>query len=181
MGLIITVVIFIIKPEIGSFEVLWEILCNFITPFGRRSFTCFLLASVTYCIWQGHLLSISSDMHSKVCPSLVPPNLEDVSTSLGSMASRSFSTDFNHMTPLYAFIFPNYFSLIFPAWPCRVASQRLWSFPGFIKSFFVVACSVSLFFGIRWLFYSTNSLKQKGLLAHAVEWKGMPVLFFFPL
>lgn len=70
-------------------------------------------------------------------------------------------------------------ALIFPAWPYRVASQCLRSYPGFIKSFFVTACSVFLFFGIRWRFYSTNSLKQKGLLACAVEWKGMPVFFFF--
>lgn len=81
--------------------------------------------------------------------------------------------------PFCVFIFPHYFALIFPAWPYRVASQWLRPFPGFIKSFFVAACSVFLFFGIRWQFYSPNSLKQKGLLARAVEWKGMPVLFFF--
>lgn len=34
-------------------------------------------------------------------------------------------------------------ALIFPAWPYRVASQCLRSYPGFIKSFFVAACSVS--------------------------------------
>lgn len=80
--------------------------------------------------------------------------------------------------PVYAFIFPDYFALIFPACPCRAASQWLRPFPGFIKSFFMAACFVFLFFGTRWLFYSTNSLKPKGLLAGAVEWKGMPVLFF---
>ena len=155
--------------------------CNFITLFERRGSKHFLQASWTwvptayskaafclFSLWHtAKAAPLSYPQIWRMCLSPLDPWLPGVSLQTLII-----------WHPFCVFIFPHYFALIFPAWPYRVASQWLRPFPGF-KSFFVAACSVFLFFGIRWQFYSPNSLKQKGLLACAVEWKGMPVLFFF--
>lgn len=95
------------------------------------------------------------------------------------MAFWSFSINFDHMTSLLTFIFPSYFALIFPTWPRRAACQCFWPFLGFFKTFFMVACFVPLSWDQVTVLHHTNSLKPKGLLAVAMEWKGMSILFFF--
>lgn len=124
-------------------------------------------------------LSAFPQMHHNVCPSYTPgsggcvyvfwlPSLLELLYKLWSYDSLSMPS------------FPP--TILFDSFLPGLGGQLPWAFGptlASLRTFFAAACFALLVFGIRWLFYSTNSLKPKGPLAGAVEWKGMPLLFSF--